>query len=144
MWIIEKSKDLGQLPHEITFDPKSMLRRGQRITAPFSEEAAIDGDLRAGEASIHHPLTIHDSGPNTSDGWRYAVSFNIVAADVEPHPDYPESALYLCGKERNQRFIRETAPDAAFSEAALAEYKRAEDIAAARYADAESKGNEGK
>ena len=93
MWIIEKSKDLGQLPHEITFDPKSMLRRGQRITAPFSEEAAIDGDLRAGEASIHHPLTIHDSGPNTSDGWRYAVSFNIVAAECDQRESQRGAAL---------------------------------------------------
>ena len=144
MKFIGKSHDFGQLSHEITFDPKSMLRRGQRITDPFSEEAMIDGDLRAGEASIHHPLTIHGSGPNGSEGWRYAVSFNIVAADVEPHPDFPESAYYLCGEDRNKKFVREQSPDAELSEAALAEYKRAENIAAARYADTENKGNEGK
>lgn len=144
MKFIAKSHDFGQLPHESTFDPKSMLRRGQRITEPFSDEVVENGDLAAGEASIHHPLMIHGSGPNGSDDWRYAVSFNIVAADIEPHPDFPESAYYLCGEDRNHGLIREKAPDAALSEAALAEFKRAEDIAATRYAVVEDTGSDSK
>ena len=137
MRIIQGSHRLGQLSHETTFDPKSMLRRGQRIIDPFSDDAAICGDLLAGEASIHHPLTIHGSGPNTSDNWRYAVSFNIVAADVEPQQNYPESAMFLGGEDRNQRFDRETPPDGMLSESALVEYQRTKDIAAARYSDAQ-------
>ena len=136
MRIIQGSHLQGQLSHEMTFDPKSMLRRGQRITDPFYDDAAICGDLRAGEASIHHPLTIHGSGPNTSDTWRYAVSFNIVSADVKPHPDFPESALFLSGENRNQHFDKETPPDGILSKAALAEYQRTKCIAAARYSDA--------
>ncbi len=144
MKFIAKSHDFGQLSHESTFDPKSMLRRGQRITEPFSDEATVDGDLAAGEASIHHPLMIQGSGPNGSDDWRYGVSFNIVAADIEPHPGFPESVYYLSGEDRNQDLIREQSPDAALSGAALAEFKRAEDIAATKYAVVANTGSDGK
>ncbi len=141
MKFIAKSHKGGQLPHDITFDPKSMLRRGQRITEPFSDKAVVNGDLLAGEASIHHPLTIHGSGPNQSNDWRYGISFNIVAADVELHPDYPESACYLSGKDRNREFAREQFPSVELSNAAIEEFERAENIAAARYANSHKSGD---
>jgi hypothetical protein len=34
------------------------------------DSLAVDLVLRPGDVSIHHPNTIHGSGPNTSDRWR--------------------------------------------------------------------------
>ncbi|MCA8953304.1 MAG: phytanoyl-CoA dioxygenase family protein [Planctomycetes bacterium] len=37
---------------------------------------------RAGQATIHHPLTLHGSGPNRSSRWRRAAVLNYIGPEV--------------------------------------------------------------
>jgi hypothetical protein len=47
------------------------------VTDPFDLESAVPVPLRAGEATVHHPRTLHYSGPNRTDRRRraYATEF---------------------------------------------------------------------
>tara|TARA_B100000029_G_C17521474_1_gene940058 strand:+ start:18 stop:851 length:834 start_codon:yes stop_codon:yes gene_type:complete len=52
-------------PHKDTYDENNLLTRGQTIeNVPFKETVPII--LKAGQLSIHHPKTVHGSGPNLS------------------------------------------------------------------------------
>ncbi len=97
MRMVRRSHKGGQLPHEMPRNEGSMLRRGQRVIQTVDETTATDITLAAGEASIHHPLTLHGSGDNLSDGWRLAVSFNSISSRVVPHEGYNESAMLVRG-----------------------------------------------
>ena len=58
------------LPHEDTFDGDNLLSRGQEIRVDVAEEDKVSMELQPGEISFHHGLTIHGSGPNSSDDRR--------------------------------------------------------------------------
>ncbi len=126
---------LGQLPHEMTTDNKSMLRRGQRVLNDIDEQNAVPSTLEPGDASIHHPLTLHGSAGNPSDQWRMAVSLNFVSADAIPNPGYRESALYIAGEDRNTSMERDPMPAEALSSEALRALDYAVSLAAERYSD---------
>jgi non-haem Fe2+, alpha-ketoglutarate-dependent halogenase len=137
MGFLPGSHHSGQLAHEMTKDPKSMLRRGQRVTETIDDSTAIWCTLEPGEASLHHPFTLHGSVGNTSGQWRLAVALNYVSADVCPKPGYTESALYIAGDDRNQSFERDPLPAEALSHGALKALDHATALATARYRDVE-------
>ena len=126
---------LGPLTHEATYDETSMLRRGQRITAPVSESTICAIDLLPGQASFHHTLTLHRSGPNQSDDWRLGVGFNYVSAEVGPLPGYEDSAMPLRGNVENSRFAFTQAPAADLDATALERYEAALQRQSKRYSD---------
>jgi hypothetical protein len=112
-----------------------MLRRGQRVTCEIDEARAVGTPLRPGQASVHHPLTLHGSGANTSGSWRLGMGFNFVAGDVGPRKGHRDSALLLRGSNEASGFAPETPPDADLSPAALASHRAARELGASRYAD---------
>lgn len=61
------------LPHEDTFDGNNLLSRGQEIRVEVAEDDKVSMELQPGEISLHHGLTIHGSGPNTSDDRRVGI-----------------------------------------------------------------------
>lgn len=138
MRFIPGSHHQGQLRHEMTLDSKSMLRRGQQVIEAVDESAAVTCRLQPGEASIHHPLTLHGSAGNKSDQWRLAVAFNFISADADPKPGYSESAMHIAGVDRNQSFERDPAPTDVLSDEALRALDHATSLAAARYGDVTS------
>ena len=55
--------------HRDTFDENNLLTRGQTIdNVPAKDTLPII--LKAGQLSIHHPMTVHGSGPNLSKSRR--------------------------------------------------------------------------
>jgi len=55
--------------HQDTFDEDNLLTRGQTIAdVPIEETVPII--LKPGQLSLHHPMTVHASGPNLSKGRR--------------------------------------------------------------------------
>lgn len=128
----------GHLPHEMTKNEKSMLRRGQRVLDAVDDSNAVSCTLEPGEASLHHPFTLHGSAGNRSDRWRYAVALNYVSANVNPKPGYRESALYVAGADKNASFERDPIPADSVSDVAVAALDYAAGLAAARYSDVET------
>ena len=135
MRAIPGSHTRGQLPHNATGDTSSMLRRGQRINVEVDDQSAIEFSLRAGQASIHHPLTIHGSGGNTSNQWRYGILFNYVSANIKVKDGHVESGLLVRGRPPANELQLETIPDEDLSHSALAAYGDALSRSSERYAD---------
>ncbi|MEM7118211.1 MAG: phytanoyl-CoA dioxygenase family protein [Chloroflexota bacterium] len=133
MRVIPGSHRWGQLEHEKTFDPQSMLRRGQRITADFDEHTAVDITLAAGQASLHNSAVLHGSTPNHSTEWRWGVGLNYVSGNVAPINSYQDSAWLLRGQRVQMGFATESPPASSLSADALAEYERAVQRSATRY-----------
>jgi len=135
MRAIPGSHTRGQLPHNATGDTSSMLRRGQRINGVIDDQSAIEVSLRAGQASIHHPLTIHGSGGNPSSQWRYGLLFNYVSANTKVKDGHVESGLLVRGRAPTNGLRLETMPDDDLSHTALAAYGDALARSSKRYAD---------
>ena len=135
MRMIPGSHLLGQLPHERTCDPSSMLRRGQRVTSAVDEKNAVDIVLDIGEASFHHTVTLHVSDPNRTDAWRLGVGLNYVGGDVGPQAGHSDSALLLRGSAEHSGFILETPPRADMDAQALEYYDEIVHRSGSRYMD---------
>ena len=97
--------------------------------------AAVACPLRSGEASLHHPFTLHCSASNLGSQWRFGVALNYVSANVSPIPGYKESALHVAGKDWNTSFQRDPVPSSVLSEESLLALDHAVSLAAARYSD---------
>ena len=138
MQMVRGSQLGGQLTHETTYDATSMLKRGQQVTTPVDEKAICNIDLQPGQASFHHTLTLHRSGPNQSDQWRLGVGFNFVSAAVAPLPGYEDSAMPLRGNTANSRFAFTRPPTSDLDTAALENYRTALERQSKRYSDVNS------
>ena len=64
MWSGSHKKNFFE--HEDTFDKNNLLTRGQTINS-VPKEKTEPILLKAGQMSIHHPMTVHGSGPNMSN-----------------------------------------------------------------------------
>ena len=143
MQMVRGSHQLGQLAHETTYDESSMLKRGQRVTTSVDENEVFDIDLEPGQASIHHTLTLHRSGPNNSDNWRLGVGLNYVNSRVGPLPGYEDAAMPLRGDVKNSKFAFTQPPQSDLDAAALENFNAALQLQSKRYSDVQgSESNE--
>ena len=126
---------LGAVPHEKTYDSSSMLKRGQRVTNPVDEKTIVDIDLDPGQASFHHTLTLHRSGPNRSKNWRLGVGLNYVSSQVGPMPGYQDCAMPLRGNPKNSRFTFTQPPQSDLHPDALARFADVLQHQSKRYSD---------
>jgi len=75
---------LAQLPHLETRDPSNLLAVGQTIS---EEHLRITNDpitapLIPGQASLHHWMCVHASGPNSTGQERVGLAIRYIRADV--------------------------------------------------------------
>jgi hypothetical protein len=52
------------MEHNKTFADNSMLLYGQEIPVEVDESSIAHAVLKPGQASLHHIMTVHASGPN--------------------------------------------------------------------------------
>ena len=69
--------------HKDTFDEDNLLTRGQTIeNVPVKDTVPII--LKPGQLSIHHPMTVHGSGPNLSKSRRIGFAIqSYIGTNVE-------------------------------------------------------------
>jgi len=135
MRMVRGSHLTGTRRHEKTFDENSMLRRGQRAEVNDDDENIVDISLEPGQASVHHTLTLHGSGPNRSNDWRLGVGLNYASAKVRPCEGHEDCALLLKGSGRNAGLDLATPPAEDMSPAAMACYEEANQRQSRRYSD---------
>jgi non-heme Fe2+,alpha-ketoglutarate-dependent halogenase len=135
MKMIPGSHRWGQVEHVKTFDPTSLLRRGQRITRNVDESAARTITLNPGEASLHGAFVVHGSGGNASDDWRLGVALTYVSDRVGPRPDHVESGILLRGSATHGMLDAERLACVDLGEREIREYQRVTTRSAKRYAD---------
>ena len=109
------------LEHKDSFAEDNLLSRGQEVQVDVTEADKTAIELQPGQISLHHGLTIHGSGPNTSDDRRIACVIRYVRPDMDQHGD-PQHAVLVRGEDRHGHFIHDPSPTGYFEPAALALY----------------------
>ncbi|MDX1780783.1 MAG: phytanoyl-CoA dioxygenase family protein [Thalassovita sp.] len=107
------------LPHNDTFSENNLLSRGQEIAVEVAEEDKTHIELQPGQMSLHHGLTIHGSGPNSSDDRRigFAIRYlNPNARQLRAKSDY---AMLARGIDRTGNFMHFAPPAELFSPESL-------------------------
>ena len=110
------------LPHADSFDENNLLSRGQEVAVDIDEGDKTAIELQPGQMSLHHGLTIHGSGPNTSDDRRIGCVIRYIRPDMEQQVGAKDYVMAARGTDRFGHFTQTPAPDALFDAKALALY----------------------
>jgi hypothetical protein len=108
------------LPHADTFDDRNLLSRGQEIQVDVAPEDRTPIILQPGQMSLHHGLTIHGSGPNTSDDRRIAMVVRYISPRVAQHETDTDFAMVVRGADRLGNFTHYAPPERLFEPRAVA------------------------
>jgi hypothetical protein len=85
MRIIPRSHLAGLLPHGKAQVKGNLLSVNQEIPSDLVDEtSAVDIELPAGSASLHHGMTIHGSNPNRSSRRRCGLTMRFITPEVKP------------------------------------------------------------
>jgi ectoine hydroxylase-related dioxygenase (phytanoyl-CoA dioxygenase family) len=71
------------VPHIDTYAEDNLLSRGQEIAVEVNEKDAVVAALDAGQASMHHGLLFHGSGPNTTDDRRIGSAIRYIKPSMK-------------------------------------------------------------
>lgn len=89
----------GRLPHVEEPKPDNLSTRGPEITAAIETKEATYLTLDAGQMSLHHPCTIHGSGPNEAGEARNGFATAYIAASVRQTTDPTKGATLVRGRD---------------------------------------------
>ncbi|MCV2865415.1 phytanoyl-CoA dioxygenase family protein [Albidovulum sediminicola] len=111
------------LPHEDTFAEDNLLSRGQEVRVDVAPEDRVPIELMPGELSLHHGLTIHGSGPNTTDDRRIGAVVRYLRPEVAQEVGDRDYAMLARGADRVGNFTLYAPPVSNFSPESLALYE---------------------
>lgn len=111
------------LPHEDTFAEDNLLSRGQEIKVDVADADKVPIEIHPGQISLHHGLTIHGSGPNTTDDRRIAAVIRYCTPDVKQLIGDIDYAMVARGEDAAGNFTHFDPPSALFAPEALALYE---------------------
>lgn len=103
------------LPHHDSYEENNLLSRGQEVQADIDEADRTDIILQPGQMSLHHGLTIHGSGPNSSNDRRVGFVVRYINPDVMQEVAEQDYAMVVRGADRNRNFIHYAPPSELFS-----------------------------
>jgi len=83
MKFIPGSHQTKIVPHIDTYSEDNLLSRGQEIAVDVDENTAVVAALDAGQASMHHGLLFHSSGPNTTDDRRIGSAIRYIKPSMK-------------------------------------------------------------
>ncbi len=112
------------LPHEDTFDENNLLSRGQEVRVDVAPADKVPIEIHPGQMSLHHGLTIHGSGPNTSDDRRIALVVRYCTPEVAQEVGDTGHAMPARGTDGKGHFIHVPMPTGDFTADALDLYER--------------------
>ena len=117
----DSSPDLPPLPgakQSFVSWPRDDLS-GRIAQVPPNYDQPFDLVMRAGEMSIHHPVTLHGSNPNLSAEPRIGLSASYTIPELYKNP---KAVVWVRGDgpRRHNHFQIDQPPDASFEEAVAA------------------------
>ncbi|WP_299727680.1 phytanoyl-CoA dioxygenase family protein [uncultured Tateyamaria sp.] len=115
------------LEHEDSFDPDNLLSRGQEVKVDVKPEDKTAIEIHPGQMSLHHGLTIHGSGPNTSDDRRIACVVRYIRPDMAQEVGGKDYAMHARGTDTHGNFIHVPVPEQNFAPEALTLYDEIRD-----------------
>ncbi|MEM9518741.1 MAG: phytanoyl-CoA dioxygenase family protein [Actinomycetota bacterium] len=120
MSFVRGSHRHGSVDHHDTYGENNLLTRGQEISVDYDPVDEVAVELSAGQLSLHHGLTFHGSGPNTTDGPRVALAIRYITPEMGKAGGSSDYAMLVRGADRHNRLIKVTRPESDFSDAGLA------------------------
>lgn len=124
MDFVQGSHKNAILPHEDTFNENNLLSRGQEVKVDVAENDKVPIEIHPGQISLHHGLTIHGSGPNTTDDRRIAAVIRYCTPEISQQVADEDYAILVRGEDRHGNFKSFAPPSENFGAAALAQYDR--------------------
>ena len=110
------------LPHDDSDDPNNLHSRGQEIQVEVSPADCTTIEIHPGQMSLHHGLTIHGSGPNSSEDRRIAAVIRYVRPDVVPDNGVKDFGMLVRGRNACGNILDYPPPVADFDPDALARF----------------------
>ena len=110
------------LPHEDTFDANNLLSRGQEVRVDVDPADKVAIELQPGQMSLHHGLTIHGSGPNTTDDRRIALVVRYCRPDIAQQDGGTDYAALARGTDEHHNLRPVARPTADFTPESLVLY----------------------
>lgn len=123
MDFVRGSHKAAILPHVDTFDEDNLLSRGQEVKVDVSDDEKTAIEIHPGQMSLHHGLTIHGSGPNTSDDRRIACVIRYIRPDMQQQVGEKDFAMLARGQDQHGNFVHVPPPTENFAPEALALYE---------------------
>ena len=111
------------LEHEDTFAQDNLLSRGQEVKVDVADADKVPIEIHPGQISLHHGLTIHGSGPNTTDDRRIAAVIRYCTPDVKQQVADVDYAVLARGQDRFGNFSTFPPPRTDFAPDALERYE---------------------
>lgn len=124
MDFVQSSHKNPILPHTDKFSANNLLSRGQEIEVDIAEADKTPVELMAGELSLHHGLTIHGSGPNTSDDRRIGVAIRYTTPALKKPNGGREFGQLVRGQNTYDNFTEVPVPETAFAYENLVAYDK--------------------
>ena len=118
MKMIPGSHKCGRKKHHKIHDTKNILLQGQTVKS-VQDKSAVYCELEPGEASFHHGLTLHSSGPNNSRGRRIGLNAQFLAPHVYQTKHDSDSALLVRGEDKYGNFENDTPASIDLDQAAI-------------------------
>ncbi len=112
------------LPHHDTYAADNLLSRGQEVQVDVRPEDRVAIELQPGQMSLHHGLTIHGSGPNTSDDRRIGFAVRYLNPNARQQVADRDYAMMARGVDRSGAFVHYAPPDRLFAAESLRLYEQ--------------------
>ena len=97
---IIKGSHAQALAHATGDDAANMLPFREEVESAVDESGAIDIVLAPGEMSLHHPMVVHGSAPNTSQHRRLGLAIRYISAGVRQRAEMRGTAVLVRGQDR--------------------------------------------
>ena len=104
------------VPHVDTYSEDNMLSRGQEISVDVDENTAVVAALDAGQASMHHGLLFHSSGPNSSGDRRIGSAIRYIKPSMKQETGVRSLVSLVSGEDHFRNFKIAGAPKGRLSE----------------------------
>lgn len=90
--------------HIDTFAENNLLTRGQEIAVNVDESKAVVAALTAGEASMHHGLLFHSSGPNRTNDRRIGSAIRYIKPSMKQNNGELSLVTLVSGHDEFKNF----------------------------------------
>ena len=108
---IPASHRAGSRASRAVSDPNSLLTAGLEFKVADDEaRGAVPMNLRAGEFSIHHGMTVHGSSENRTDAARLGIAFVYMPAHVRQASAPDRHVVLVRGRDRARFFPADPPP----------------------------------
>ena len=112
MQFVPGSHRHGLVAHSEEYADENILSRGQVVQAIIAEDDVVHAELKPGQFSLHHGLVMHSSPANRSDGRRWGLVINYVAARNRQVVAPADLATPVRGEDRYGHFGHLPEPEA--------------------------------